>query len=1046
MAFIRYWIIYTVYLCLFLQSSIAQTVAYPVASSELLKSTAKDVAAQLQKSIPGSIFITQAYTSVPATGIVLIYDSSITDNQACRVSGRNNQLVFTAAEDNGLVFGLYQYLAGKGFKFYQPGTIWEKIPALITPYATIDTVYSSSFKYKSWGISGGHNRWIMDNGNNAPWDIYFGDNGYNWALYQRRNGMLGAYRYGGHRDDISTNATYVDQLKNNPCFVANYNGSRIAVQQSVPDVNNQAAMGLWSSSIQQKFQQYSTAVMGNTLANVNLYRNFSYNQKLLSIEVPDGAQWGNTNDQSCGNGMYSSPADQHFTLANFTAARIRTTNPGKKFQVYAYSAHAGVPSPNISIDSFIDVQVVPTAFQNETTPKALVNRWASRKKISEYHYYNIGQWGGETPVSSRSELSNTVQRAIENKTDGIFWEASPAKFASLPFLKAANDAMLNAGTVDGNLRQFCLDMFGAAAPAVNKLLLQWSDDEVITSGAYINDNKYKLPYYYALLSDAVQQVSATDTLLQKRLRELKAYCHYMRLYYEWAYDTRVDDLKKDKAAALCIYLAKINRMQLVNSYIMIGAVTTKYEPTDPFYIAYNKFTGTAYDNGNLPLITDLEIDQAYTNDRNSLLASIPAYNIQGSETILAKLDNANIIPLSKISVALSYGNSTNSSNKTEFFIRATQAGSFTVQYTPKYNMEGKGFINFVVEMPAATLGILKDLTLTNREGAGSFSVNLPAAGVYKLSVITKFQTGLNLDILTGNHIFYKNTAFLGTPTENYRANLESLPGYFFAPAGLNKIYLSLNNSLSGGDFLSQKKISDAFMFKDAFGNRVEPKLANSADSTLYYLDIPEAQQGNFWQVFKMENYRLCFANINNLLVYGKRKDCAAADFKLSFKKLGGNCITHLTAVGKPVKWELYDNGRQMNFGAEKEIDLPDYISPNAMISLFTADNCSVTKRLGDMDNYLALKQDCGGAAAPTTSPMKETAVVFYPNPGPGIYKIGSSSSMAVATDLQIMNAQGTLMSKTSNVSGVDISRFAAGIFTYKMTLDGKVYTGKLVKL
>ena len=80
-----------------------------------------------------------------------------------------------------------------GYQFYQPGTIWERIDPEQRYRKTI-TIYTSAYKYKSWFISGGHNRWIMDNSTVYNWDNYFGDNGHNWALYQRRNRMAGAYR------------------------------------------------------------------------------------------------------------------------------------------------------------------------------------------------------------------------------------------------------------------------------------------------------------------------------------------------------------------------------------------------------------------------------------------------------------------------------------------------------------------------------------------------------------------------------------------------------------------------------------------------------------------------------------------------------------------------------------------------------------------------------------------------------------------------------------------------------------------------------------
>ena len=193
MAFIRKYFIAPAIAVLFCFNAKAQTVYYPVNSSSLLRSTVQDIAGLLGHAIGSNDLNIMEYSVLPATGIIFIYDSSISDNQSCRVEGNGSSVLkITAAQDNGLVFGIYQYLEELGYKFYQPGSVWELTPSLNTVYRPINKIYTTAYKYKSWFISGGHNRWIMDNDDTYGWDIYYGQNGHNWALYQRRNGMLGA--------------------------------------------------------------------------------------------------------------------------------------------------------------------------------------------------------------------------------------------------------------------------------------------------------------------------------------------------------------------------------------------------------------------------------------------------------------------------------------------------------------------------------------------------------------------------------------------------------------------------------------------------------------------------------------------------------------------------------------------------------------------------------------------------------------------------------------------------------------------------------------
>ncbi len=1048
MAFIRNCIITSVIMAILCLNTKSQSIYYPVHSSKLLKATAQDAAELLASSNAGVEFSLKEYTDMPVSGIIFIYDSTITDNQLCRVeSNGTSMLKFTAAQDNGLVFGLYQYLEELGFRFYQPGSIWQITPSLSSPYKAINKSYTTSYKYKSWFISGGHNRWIMDNNNNYGWDIYYGQNGHNWALYQRRNGMMGAYRFTGHRGDIMT-GNYFSTIQNNPCYVACYNGSRAATTQSVPDVNNNTAMQLWSDAIEQKFTSFKNTIFGNKTLYADYYRNFDFSNNLIGIEVPDGSQWGNSKDNSgCSNKDYANESSQNIALANFTAQKINSIYPGKHFQIYAYSSHADAPASNIQLNSNLDIQVVPTAFQNEASAKALLNRWYTRtNNISEYQYMNIPQWGGETPMFYLSDLKNTLQRIKEKNSQGVLWEASPAKFASLPFLWAANKNLISKKDIDSLLNEFCTNLFGPAAGTINKLLHQWSDDNTVTMGDFIHDNKYKLPLYFQLLNTAVAQTQQSSPLIKQRIRELKAYLHYMVLYYDWSFDQRSHAAKTAKAAALCTYLAKINKLQLVNSYFIIVDITSRYAVTDPFNVAYNVNTGTAYQDGNLPLITDNEIDNDFINDlsKTSLISN---YDLKDAAFITGMISNSNISAAEKISVKIGYTNGAYYPNRAEFFIKANTAGNFTINYTSRFDDVVKGNINFSVEAMDKALEIVKDHSINANSADGKITVSLPHAGIYRLSVVSKHQSSVDLVINCNGNYFYKGSAFLGNKTENYRSSLSSLPGFFYVPQGMKKVYFSINNSNPGGTgFATAEEISKAFIFKDNSGNKVEPAIVSSNDSALFFIDIPTGRSGSFWQVFKMEQYNLCFANISNILMFGKKKECTDVDFSITVNSKNGNCLTHLSAVSKPgteVKWEIYDNGRWMYYGNEKEIDLPDYVSPDATVTLLNTSNCTTSKQISDAPGYFESKQAC---AAGGPLPVIESSMAIFPNPSNGIFNIKIGVARKYVEDIMVINSLGKMVAHLKNVNQVDLSLQPAGIYLYKMVIDSKPYSGKLIKL
>ncbi|MEO6252536.1 MAG: T9SS type A sorting domain-containing protein [Ferruginibacter sp.] len=1044
MAFIRNcFVIAVMTLCILFTK--AQTVSYPPLSSQLLKSTAADVAMLLQKAIPGSQFTTTIYSIIPATGIIFIYDSTITDNMACKIeSNGSNYIRFSAAEDNGLCFGVYQYLQGLGFRFYQPGSIWEMIPALSSAFKQTDSTYTTDFKYKGWFISGGHNRWIMDNTSGYNWDNYFGENGHNWALYQRRNGMTGSYRFAGHRGDIMS-GDYFATLQNNPCYVACYDHSRVASGQSVPDVNNVAAMDLWSQTIEQKYTVYKNNILGNPVLYTNQYRNFSYNNRYIGIEVPDAAKWGNSVDNTgCPGLAYSKESDQQFKLANYTAQKINARYPNARFQLYAYSTHADIPSPGISINNNIDIQLIPAVYQTLTSTNGIRNRWYKRTgNISEYNYLNLSGWSGETPGFYLHDLKASVQIAKDKKSQGVIWEASPAKFASLPYLLAANRNLLDNVAIDKSLQEFCDNMFSGAGKNMYELLQLWTDENSIAGGP---SNKYKIPLYLQMIAEAEQKIQNEPAIVKERMRELKAYLHYMVLYFDWVADQRSNDAKAGKAGALCIYLAKINRLQLVNSYYLIATITSRYPTTGNFYRQYNNVNGLAYHNGNLPLITAAEIDNDFQIDNANFNNTINKYTFETAFFVKDRFGAGNIIPLKTITVQLKYTSGLDFYNRCEFFIHAPAAGSFTINYDPAFDMPDKGYINFTVESAEKALEIIEDISLDRNAKAGSLTISLPSSGMYKLTVSSRYKSAVQLKINTNKNIFYKKGAFFGKATELYQNNT-GLPEYFYIPTGHNKVYFSMSNSNSANGFASAATINNAFAIKDNNGKTLTARFVTPNDSALFYIDIPGESQGKFCRITRKANYDLIFANISNFLWFAEPKPqpCTKADFTVSVINKKGNCITQLKAVSTTgqFQWEVNDMGNTYSFSGQQVIELPDYSSPNAVVTLTNGIDCSVTKRVADDQHFNKAKQDCA-SGAPLPGAGIDPAI--YPNPSTGIFYCSQNGAVLNADEIIISNIQGDRLGNFKNVQQFNISHVPAGLYWYKMIIKGEEFKGKLLKL
>ena len=625
------------------------------------------------------------------------------------------------------------------------------------------------------------------------------------------------------------------------------------------------------------------------------------------------------------------------------------------------------------------------------------------------------------------------------------WETSPAKFASLPFLMAANKNLKDNISVDSSLSDFCNNMFAGAGKTIYNLLQLWTNNEKLAGGI---SNLYKMPLYFELVKTAEQQITNEPEVVKARLGELKAYLHYMALYYDWA-GNQGTSAKNDKAAAVCIYLAKINKMQLVNSYYLISTICRSYAATTTFYQQYNVANGTAYQNGNLPLITAAEVENDFKNDLAKFSSTISSYKFETTDAIAGRLNAAGLRVSREINVQLSYTNGIDYYNRAEFMIKAPAAGSFTINYNPTFEMGDKGYINFTVESTDRALDIMEDFSIDRNAKAGSLTIKLPSAGNYKLTVCTKYKSSVNLNIITNKNAFYKSGAFFGKATESYDKDIDK-PGYIYIPAGIDKLYFSLGNSNAGGKgFKSEAHINSAFAIQDANGNNLKARFVTPNDSALFYIEIPRESAGKFCRIIrKFYQYSLVFSNVNNFLWYAQPKPlpCKDADFTIDVINKDGHCITQLTANAKSGQfdWEITDAGNTYNFNNQRVVKLPDYISQNAVVTLTNGLNCATTKKIADDEHFVKNKLACGVLI--TETPGITAIPVVYPNPSTGIFKFMQNGTDFIANQVFIINGQGNTVAIFNNIKQFSIGHLPAGMYWYKMIINKKEFTGKVVKL
>ena len=71
--------------------------------------------------------------------------------------------------------------------------------------------------------------------------------------------------------------------------------------------------------------------------------------------------------------------------------------------------------------------------------------------------------------------------------------------------------------------------------------------------------------------------------------------------------------------------------------------------------------------------------------------------------------------------------------------------------------------------------------------------------------------------------------------------------------------------------------------------------------------------------------------------------------------------------------------------------------------------------------------------------------VLYPNPSTGIFNCLQQGAVLTADEIAVTNAQGLLVGDFKNAKQFNISQLAAGIYWYRLVINGALFTGKLLK-
>ena len=455
---------------------------------------------------------------------------------------------------------------------------------------------------------------------------------------------------------------------------------------------------------------------------------------------------------------------------------------------------------------------------------------------------------------------------------------------------------------------------------------------------------------------------------------------------------------------------------------------------------YNVNNGTTYDNGNLPLITSAEINDAFIADVNQYLPTVSNYKFEVPSYIIGEMDKANVGALDSIHVKIGYTNGLDYPNRSEFYFHAASAGSIAINCHPQFEMPN-GYINISVEAEDKTLVVLKDETITVNSNPGLINITIPSGGIYKISIVSKYRSTADLIMYTRGNLFYKKGAFYGDKVESYRYDTTSFPKLIHIPAGIEKLYFSVNNACYN-NCLSGEEVSEAFAIRDN-QNQLLTVNKSPTDPSLFYINILNPNEGKFWKVSKMREYNLCFSNISNIELFAKARDCRNIDLSAEVISFLGQCHTRITAntEGSHGTLQIKDGSGSYSYTETKIVDLPILLSPNGIIQFISENGCRISKKASTVPGYLHSISACSSSAEPNY-----TLLQVYPNPSSGIFSFKMNNIQSELIDIRIYGGRGALLAQIKRGNQVDLSSYPSGVYILTGSTGKNLLRFKLVKM
>lgn len=480
---------------------------------EIKTGTVKDEGIQLQ-------WVDQS--NLPAT----IKKQILADGQTFYLTIDNaNAAQIVGSGTNSFINGIYTFLQELGFRWYMPGDAWTIVPKLNRLNIRLAKVYTPDFENRSYFGTGGINPIAeLDPKNTFKTDF---------DTWNRRNRLSADYIMKGHMGQAFYNANKKVLNEHPEYFCHNKVNSNGRI-----DISNPDAVKLYVQwAISQVNPQARFSVIGVDPADGS-----GGKDDCLPADMPEIKTW----------------SDKYFWLANKVAQQAEKQHINAPVELYAYASHAA--PPNFALQANVYPVIIPYAFQDVAEPDQYIELWSRKmngRPMGLYDYWNITQWSSDVPQFNIYSIPDKLRFWKKNNVTTINLESTNAKGPMGHAFWLATQMMWNTDlSFDSLYKDFLQQCFGPAAPDIKNMYDRWSRNY---QGA--------MDVSLSLQDLASAAAKTNDKAIQARITELKAYVHYLKLYYDYQYNASPSAYKE-----LITYVYSIHNLRLLQT----SALVTRY--------------------------------------------------------------------------------------------------------------------------------------------------------------------------------------------------------------------------------------------------------------------------------------------------------------------------------------------------------------------------------------------------------------------------------------------------------------------------------------